>query len=78
MIVLLVLEQPRRFWELKKIIPDITEKMLISTLHDLEHATFIANEKIYGKQIQSIYTITDGGKKALAIVQSMAEIGKLL
>lgn len=77
-IVLLVLEQPHRFGELKRIIPDISEKMLITTLHDLEHAWYIGNEKIYGKQITSTYMITDLGEKALKIAESMAEMGKLL
>jgi DNA-binding HxlR family transcriptional regulator len=36
LIVLLSLEQPQRFGQLKKIIVDISEKMLIQTLHKLE------------------------------------------
>ena len=36
MIMLLVLETPHRFGELKRTIPDITEKMLITTLQSLE------------------------------------------
>lgn len=78
MIVLLVLEQPRRFGELKRIIPDMSEKMLITTLHDLERAGYICNEKIYSKQITSTYMITHLGEKALKIAESMAEMGKLL
>lgn len=78
MIVLLVLEQPKRFGELKKAIPDITEKMLIGTLHQLEQATYISNQKTVWKQIQSTYLITELWKKALNIAESMAEMGKLL
>ncbi len=46
MIVLLVLEKPHRFGALKRTIPDITEKMLLATLHDLHKAELIVHEKI--------------------------------
>ena len=78
MIVLLLLETPKRFGELKKLLPDISEKMLISTLQSLEKAQYITKEKILGKQIQSTYTITQQGNKALRRAESMAEMGKML
>lgn len=46
MIVLLVLATPKRFGTLKKAITDISEKMLITTLQDLESAGYITKEKI--------------------------------
>ncbi len=78
MVVLMALEQPHRYGELKKLLPEITEKMLITTLHELDQATYITKEKITWKHLQSTYTITDLGKKALDIGQAMAEMGKLL
>jgi DNA-binding HxlR family transcriptional regulator len=78
MIVLLVLETPHRFGELKKNIPDITEKMLISTLKDLVRVWYVNKEKIIGKQLQSTYTISPLWKKALLIADSMADMGKLI
>ena len=46
MIVLLMLDVPKRFGVLKKTITDISEKMLITTLQDLECAEYITKEKI--------------------------------
>lgn len=78
MVVLLVLEKPHRFWELKRSIPDITEKMLISTLKSLGKATYIKKHKTTGKKLASTYSITVLWSKVLNIAESMAEFGKLL
>ncbi len=78
MIVLLVLEKPHRFGALKRTIPDITEKMLLATLHDLHKAELIVHEKISWKVPVSTYSISVRGKKALEIAVQMAEIGKQL
>lgn len=78
MIVLLVLEKPHRFWVLKRTIPDISEKMLLTTLHDLHKAELIVHEKILWKVPKSTYSITDRWKKALKIAVQMAEMWKQL
>lgn len=78
MIVLLVLETPHRFWALKRSIPDITEKMLLATLHDLHQAALIVHEKIPWKIPISTYSITERGKRALIVAESMAELWKEL
>jgi len=78
MIVLLMLETPQRFWMLKKTMTDISEKMLITTLHELENAWYITKEKITGKRLQSTYTITPSWQKALRIAHAMADMGKCL
>lgn len=78
MIVLSVLVQPHRYGELKKTIAEITEKMLITTLHDLEKAGYLSKQKTSWKLLQSTYTITPLWKNALEIGLAMAEMGKLL
>lgn len=78
MIVLLVLEKPHRFGALKRTIPDITEKMLLATLHDLHKAELIVHEKILWKIPVSTYSITERWKKALDVAVKMAEFGKQL
>lgn len=55
MIILLVLTKPHRFGELKRTIPDITEKVLISTLRDLEKAGMISREATLGKHLKTVY-----------------------
>ena len=78
MIVLLVLEHPHRFGQLKKSIPDITEKMLIQTLHKLEDQWYVAKQKTTGKILQSLYYLTPLGEKILTLWEQMADIGKTL
>ena len=76
MIVLLVLSKPHRFGELKRTIPDITEKVLITTLRDLEKAGMINKDTTLGKHLQTIYSISSLGEKVQKISHTMADIGK--
>lgn len=76
MIILLVLEKPHRFGELKRTIPDITEKMLITTLRVLEEHNLITKEITNGKQLSTTYAISEKWTHALTIAESMAAFGK--
>ncbi len=76
MIVLLVLSKPHRFGELKRSIPDITEKVLITTLRDLEKAGMIHRQATLGKHLQTIYSLSPLGVKVQKISHSMADVGK--
>lgn len=76
MIILLVLEKPHRFGELKKKILDITEKVLIMELRSLENVGYITRDVIQGKILNTTYTITPLGLKVLDVVESIAQIGK--
>lgn len=76
MIVLLVLEKPHRFGELKRKISDMTEKVLITELRCLEEAGYITRDVIQGKNLNTTYTISPLGLKVLDVVESIAEIGK--
>lgn len=79
MIVLLVLESPHRFGQLKQSIPDITEKMLIQTLQKLENGWYVLKQQTkQWKIIQSLYSLTIQWKFILGIGEQMAEIGKTL
>ncbi len=78
MIVLLVLSKPHRFGELKRNIPDITEKVLITTLRWLEKAGMIHRQATLGKHLQTIYSLSPLGAKVQKISHSMADIGKWL
>ncbi len=78
MIVLLILSKPHRFGELKRSIPDITEKVLIVTLRTLEKSGLINREATLGKHLKTIYSLTPLGQKVQKISYSMADIGKWL
>jgi len=73
MIVLLVLEKPHRFGELKRSIPDISEKMLITTLHSLENTQLIHAQRTLGKELKTTYSLTEKGQRAIILADGIAE-----
>lgn len=76
MLIVMNLDRNRRYGELKKMIPDITEKVLISKLKILEEGGFI-KRKNYGEIPPRVeYSLTAMGKKASNIIPALAEIGK--
>lgn len=79
LLVLLVIEkQPIRYGKIKAAMPDITEKMLITSLRNLETYGYITKEKIAGKNLTSTYTITDLWKRAAQMADEMVALGKLI
>ncbi len=76
MVTLIQLQTPKRYGELKRVLPNISEKMLISTLHTLAEHELITNTLEKTKVPKSTYIITPLGTKALQIATQLAEIGK--
>jgi DNA-binding HxlR family transcriptional regulator len=68
--------EPKRFSELKKLIPDITEKMLSLQLKALQKDKLI-KRKVYGKKppIKVVYSLTDFGKSLLPTVEAITNWG---
>lgn len=67
-----------RFGELKKQIPDITEKMLSIQLKALEEDGLVKRE-VYGKvPLRVEYSLTDFGKSLLPVVEEIAKWGRNL
>ncbi|MHA4811295.1 winged helix-turn-helix transcriptional regulator [Flavitalea flava] len=68
-----------RFVELKKRIPDITEKMLSIQLKSLEKAGLI-NRKVYGLKppVKVEYSLTDFGKTIIPALNAVAKWGRNL
>ncbi len=62
MILSYLLEQPRRFNEIKKSIPNISQRMLVLELKSLEDQGFISRKVIDEKPVKVEYSITDDGK----------------
>ncbi len=78
MVTLIQLQRPKRFGDLKRLIPDISEKMLISTLHTLTHHELVSNTLEKTKVPKSTYKITPFGTKALKIATQLAALGKTI
>lgn len=67
-----------RFGELKKLIPDITEKMLSIQLKDLEEDGLVKREVFPEVPLRVEYSLTDFGKTLVPIVEAIAKWGKQL
>lgn len=66
-----------RFAEIKKCIPDITEKMLSIQLKTLEESGLIKRE-VYGKKppIRVEYSLTEFGKTLIPVLNAVAKWGR--
>jgi DNA-binding HxlR family transcriptional regulator len=66
-----------RFSELKKKMPDITEKMLSIQLKSLEEDGLI-NRKVYGRKppIRVEYSLTDFGRSLIPVLDAIAKWGR--
>lgn len=68
--------KPSRLSELKKMIPDISEKMLIQELRILEENNLVSR-KNYGEVPPRVeYKITTSGKKAIPLIEVMEKFAK--
>ena len=66
---------PIRLNQLKKNIPDISEKMLIQELKHLVNSD-LAHRKNYGEVPPRVeYSLTTQGEKALPLIKQLAEFG---
>ncbi|MBN1561936.1 helix-turn-helix transcriptional regulator [candidate division KSB1 bacterium] len=66
----------RRFGEIKKFIPTITQKMLTQQLRELENDKLI-NRKVYAQVPPKVeYSLTDYGRTIMPILNAMADWGE--
>jgi DNA-binding HxlR family transcriptional regulator len=68
-----------RFSDLKRLIPDITEKMLSIQLKSLE-ADGLIKRKVYGKKppVRVEYSLTDFGRTLVPAIEAIARWGRTL
>lgn len=69
-------ENPRRFSELKRLMPEITEKMLTQQLRELEKDG-IVNRKVYSEvPLKVEYSFTEYGLSLKPVLQSLCLWGE--
>ncbi len=68
----------RRFGELKKQIPDITEKMLSLQLKALEEDGLVKREVYAEVPLRVEYSLTDFGKTLIPVIEAIAAWGRNL
>lgn len=69
---------PKRFSELKKHIPQITEKMLSMQLKDLEQAGIISRAVFAQVPPRVEYALTEEGQTLLPMLEAMAAWGRYM
>ena len=70
--------QTLRFGELKKLIPDITEKMLSLQLKALEEDGLLKREAFAEVPLRVEYSLTDFGKTLIPALEEIAKWGREL
>ena len=74
-ILFIIRDEKKRFGEIKKLIPAITQKMLTQQLRELEQDTII-NRKVYPVVPPKVeYSLTDYGRTLVPILDAMAAWG---
>ncbi|MDU2065441.1 MAG: helix-turn-helix domain-containing protein [Sporomusaceae bacterium] len=69
-------EDSLRFSELRKTLPQITQKMLTQQLRELEHDGLV-NRLVYTQVPPKVeYSLTDAGKTLLPLLTSLCDWGK--
>ncbi|MFB5191970.1 winged helix-turn-helix transcriptional regulator [Alicyclobacillus fastidiosus] len=70
------LDSPQRFSKLRRLLPNVTPKMLTMQLRELEEDGII-HRKVYQQVPPKVeYTLTEHGKRLIPILELMYEWGK--
>lgn len=78
MILFYLLDETRRFNELRRLMPDITQRMLTKQLRDLEK-NGIVHRKVYSEVPPKVeYSLTSTGKKLEGVIKGLEEWGKII
>ncbi|MEI9409588.1 MULTISPECIES: helix-turn-helix domain-containing protein [unclassified Mesorhizobium] len=66
-------EQPYRFGELRRLVPDISQRMLTQTLHDLQRDGYVRREVFPTKPPSVEYSLTDLGRSMFDALQHLLQ-----
>lgn len=62
LLMMALAEKPYRFGELRRLVPDISQRMLTQTLHDLQRDGYVHREVFATKPPSVEYSLTDLGR----------------
>jgi DNA-binding HxlR family transcriptional regulator len=71
-------QRPRRFAELRALIPALSDKMLAQRLKDLEELGLVERQKQGGRGAQSRYLLTSRGASLRLVLQSLYDWGEAI
>lgn len=67
--------KPVRYGELRRQIPEISEKMLLQELRSLVENKILEKRSYLENSLKVEYTITEKGKEVLPVIELLAQIG---
>ena len=71
LIVMTLAEQPLRFGELRRAVPDISQRMLTQTLRDLQRDSYVHREVFPTKPPSVEYSLTDLGRSMFSAMHEL-------
>lgn len=77
LLMMALAEQPHRFGELRRLVPDISQRMLTQTLHELQRDGYVHREVFPTKPPGVEYSLTDLGRsmfEALNVLIMWADV----
>lgn len=77
LIFLALAEKPHRFGELRRLVHDISQRMLTQTLRDLERSGYVHRQVFPTKPPSVEYRLTDLGRSIFQHVQSLVSWAEL-
>lgn len=72
-----LLDSPRRFSDLEKLIPEVTQKMLAQHLRELENDRLVTRTIYPSVPPKVEYAISEYGKTLIPVLQVMCDWGKI-
>lgn len=70
-------DEPKRFGELRRLMPGVSEKVLTQQLRGLEQDEIIERDVIPGNPATVEYSFTDYGKDIIPIIRPLCEWGEI-
>jgi DNA-binding HxlR family transcriptional regulator len=69
-------DEPKRYSELKRLIPEVTEKMLIQQLRELEGDGIVSRTALTETPLKVEYAFTDYGETIKLVIEPLCEWGR--
>ncbi len=77
LIVWHLIESPKRYGALRRLMPDVTEKVLIRQLRELETDGILTRIDYQTMPLHVEYTLSENGQSLLPILGALCQWGKL-
>ena len=76
MVIRYLLEGPKRFTELREVLPDVSSKSLSATLKQLDAKGIVVRKVNAGFPISVVYSLTQKGREMKSMIKAMRKWGE--